>query len=93
MVDKETVKKVAELARLHLTEEELTSFTGQLASILDTFQAISEVPTEGVEPMITPSPIQSELRQDQREEHYDVERLLANAPDKMGSLVRVPPVV
>ncbi len=93
MVTLENVKKVAELARLKLTEDELTSLAEQLTKILKTFETISEVPTDGVEPLVTPVSIQASLREDSLLEHYDTEKLLENAPDKMGSLVRVPPVV
>ena len=93
MVKAESVKKVAELARLKLTDEELASFTDQLSSILETFETISEVVTEGVEPLVTPIEVQATLREDSTVEVYDTEKMLENAPDKLGSLVRVPPVV
>lgn len=93
MVDLESVKKVAELARLRFTEEELKNLTHQLTTILESFETIAQVPTDGLEPMVTPVAVKAEPRGDDVEESYSAEELLENAPDKMGSLVRVPPVV
>lgn len=93
MVDVEVVKKVAELARLHLTESELSTFTQQLGSILESFQQMSEVSTEGVEPLVTPTNLEVNMREDGWVETYSVEELVSGAPDKVGTLIRVPPVV
>ena len=50
MIDRETVLKVAHLARLELTEEEIELFAKQLADILEFVNKMNEVDTEGVEP-------------------------------------------
>ena len=51
MIDREEVRKVANLARLELTpEEEEEQFTSQLNGILDYFEQLSELDTSNVEP-------------------------------------------
>ena len=49
----DTVRRVAELARLALTESEVTQFTGQLTQILGYIDQLQAVDTTGVEPMVT----------------------------------------
>jgi aspartyl-tRNA(Asn)/glutamyl-tRNA(Gln) amidotransferase subunit C len=49
-LSKEQVQKIADLARLGLTDAEIEKFTGQLSGILDWVDMLSEVDTEGVEP-------------------------------------------
>ena len=50
MIDREQVLHVARLARLRLTEEEVERMTGELSSILDHIEKISELDLDGVEP-------------------------------------------
>ncbi len=50
-LSKEDVKKIATLARLELSEDELEKFSGQLSGILDYMESLNEVDTEGVEPI------------------------------------------
>ena len=50
-VDKETVAKIANLARIEVSEDELESTVGELNNILDWVEQLSEVNTDGVEAM------------------------------------------
>lgn len=93
MLTKETVQHIAKLARLNLTEMEAEAFSGQLSAILDSFNEISKVETNGVEPLVTPSEIALHLRADEVEPSGSTEEILLNAPDKSGHLFKVPPVV
>jgi len=52
MIDRETVLKVAQLAKLELSEEEVELFSRQLADILNFVNQMNEVDTEGVEPFV-----------------------------------------
>ncbi|MFH1046675.1 MAG: Asp-tRNA(Asn)/Glu-tRNA(Gln) amidotransferase subunit GatC [Patescibacteria group bacterium] len=63
----EEVNKIAELARLELAEDEQTAFREQLSSILDYVGKLSEVPTDGVEPMTHSIPVTNVLRADEPE--------------------------
>ncbi len=92
-MDRETLDKVAKLARLKLTDQESADFTQQLTSALQNFEKISGVDTEGVEPLVTPTEIQDFWREDVVERLFTAEEIIANAPAKQGNLFAVPPVV
>lgn len=93
MLTKKTVEKVAQLSRLELTDEEMREFEGQFEKILEYFEKISEINTEGVKPLITPTEIEFVLREDKTQQEHSVEDLVNLAPDIQGRLYRVPPVV
>ena len=88
------VKKVAELARLEIGDTLSEKIEGQLQSILDHFELLSEVPTEGVDPLVTPIEVSQYLRPDEVKawERADSEAT-SNASESMGNLFKVPPVV
>jgi aspartyl-tRNA(Asn)/glutamyl-tRNA(Gln) amidotransferase subunit C len=93
MFTKETVLKVARLARLTITDAEALDYQKQFDNILGHFQKISEAKTEGVEPLITPIPIEAFWREDVVQQNNTAEEILKNAPDVKGNLFKVPPVV
>ena len=93
MIGENELKKVARLARLELTEEEMKVYPQQLSAILGYFEQISKVDTKGVEPLITPSEIVQILRPDEAQVWDHMEEALANAPERSGNLFKVPPVV
>ena len=87
------IKKVAELARLQITQEEEVLFNKQLNSIVDYFAELDSVDTKGVDPLVTPIELEAHWRKDEAEVSLNTEEALANAPEKMGNLFKVPPVV
>ena len=87
------VQKVAKLARLELNQEEESKFEPQLNAIFKYFEELSKVNTEGVEPLVTPSEIELVFREDEKVLTQSPEEALQNAPEKMGHLFKVPPVV
>lgn len=93
MISQEKIQKVAELSQLKLTPEEAQNLTDQLSKALQHFEQIAQVPTEGVEPMVTPTPLELLLREDRVEKLVETEALLENAPSRQGNLFQVPPVV
>lgn len=93
MLTKEAVEHIAKLARLNLEESEKSAFATQLSAILDSFNEISKVDTNNVEPLITPTDIELHLRADNAEKHGSTEELMQNAPARSGNLFKVPPVV
>lgn len=93
MIDKTTILHIAKLARLHVTEEEAQAYSTQLASALSHFQQISKVDTTGVEPLVTPTDIETYWREDVVQKDFSAEDMTANAPSKVGNLFKVPPVV
>jgi aspartyl-tRNA(Asn)/glutamyl-tRNA(Gln) amidotransferase subunit C len=92
VLDKQAVEKVAKLARLKLSEDEISLLSQQLSAVLENFDKISEVKTDGTLPLVTPSEIAPFLRSDLVEEEK-CERMLDNAVEKAGRLFKVPPVV
>ncbi|RYZ63653.1 MAG: Asp-tRNA(Asn)/Glu-tRNA(Gln) amidotransferase subunit GatC [Proteobacteria bacterium] len=87
-----TVEKVAQLARLKLSEPELMAIQNQLSAVLENFEQIAQVDTKDVRPLVTPTDMSQTLRPDVSEK-FDAEKLLSNAPEKSGNLFKVPPVV
>lgn len=87
------VKKVANLARLTLTEEEEIRYQKQLSAIFKYFEEIAQINTDGVEPLVTPTEMEQHWREDKVTDPLPVEKALANAPEKSGNLFKVPPVV
>ncbi len=88
----EQVRWVAHLARLELTEEELSVFTGQLTSIVDYVNQLQAVNTGGVEPIAHALGVQNVFRPDEPRPSLSQDEALANAPDRHGDYFGVPAV-
>lgn len=89
----EDVAKVAGLAMLRLTPDELDRFTGQLAAILDHAADLESLDLEGVEPMARPVHLENVFRDDDPGELLDAAEVLAQAPAAEEGMFRVPPVL
>ena len=87
------VEKVAKLARLRLTDEELVRFTGQLSAVLDHAADLETLDLEGVEPMAHPVPLTNVLRVDEPGPALDRDEVLAVAPDADAGQFRVPAIL
>lgn len=92
-LDIPTVQKVAELARLKLTDDEIKAIAGQLKAVLENFEQIAAVNTKDVEPLVTPTDLKVHFREDAVVVQPDLDAFLANAPARSGRLFKVPPVV
>lgn len=93
MVTPEVVKKIAELSRLEVSEQDVATLTTQLSAIFSHFEQLNKVVTTGVEPLVTPSPIEQFFREDDVSDEFGAEGALSNAPERQGNLFKVPPVV
>ncbi len=93
MIDPKTIAHIAKLARLYITDEEAKLYGEQLSKVLGQFEQISKVSTEGIEPLVTPTDIESFWREDVAKKELSAEEIVANAPEKTGNLFTVPPVV
>jgi aspartyl-tRNA(Asn)/glutamyl-tRNA(Gln) amidotransferase subunit C len=89
----DAVAHVARLARLELTPDELTQYTGQLGSMLEHFRDIDTLDLADVEPMTQPLPLQNVLRDDVIGPTLDREEVLAAAPEAEAGRFRVPPIL
>jgi aspartyl-tRNA(Asn)/glutamyl-tRNA(Gln) amidotransferase subunit C len=92
---RETVERVARLARLSLTEQELELFTRQLADILAYAEQIQAVPTTGIEPMSHAMPSATTWREDVVTPSLNRVDALEAAPDadRAAGVFRVPKVI
>jgi aspartyl-tRNA(Asn)/glutamyl-tRNA(Gln) amidotransferase subunit C len=90
MIDREQVLHVARLARLELSEEELEKMAGELSTILEHVDRISELDLEGVEPTAHVVELENVLREDEPRPSWPRERVLEPAPDPADGAFRVP---
>jgi aspartyl-tRNA(Asn)/glutamyl-tRNA(Gln) amidotransferase subunit C len=84
------IARVARLARIALTEEELAHYGEQLVDILEHASAVQALPTEGVEPTAHPLGIVNAMRSDEPGTTLDRDEVLAQAPATEGAFFRVP---
>jgi aspartyl-tRNA(Asn)/glutamyl-tRNA(Gln) amidotransferase subunit C len=90
MIDREQVLHVARLARLQLTDDETERMAGELSSILDHIERISELDLEGVEPTSHVVEVANALRADVPHECLPREVALAQAPARTEDGFLVP---
>ena len=91
MIDQKTIQHIAKLARLKVSPKKATIYGDQLTKVLSHFQKISDINTTGIEPLVTPTEIESYLREDEVRRENTAGEMVANAPDKAGNLFKVPP--
>ncbi|HEV7250894.1 MAG TPA: Asp-tRNA(Asn)/Glu-tRNA(Gln) amidotransferase subunit GatC [Shinella sp.] len=92
-VDLATVKRVARLARIAVSEEEANRMTGELNGILGFVEQLSEVNVEGVEPMTSVTPMVMRKREDIVNDGSKADDIVANAPATDRNFFQVPKVV
>jgi aspartyl-tRNA(Asn)/glutamyl-tRNA(Gln) amidotransferase subunit C len=90
VIDRAQVLHVAKLARLKLTEEEVERMAGELSTILEAIEQISELDLEGVQPTSHVIDLENVLRPDEPRPCLPRERALENAPDATEEGFRVP---
>ena len=88
--DEDTIRKVADLAKLELSEQEIKKLLPQLRNILEAFSEINQVNTEDTELSIHPVPIANHLREDIAEESLSQEDALKNSPTQRDGYFRGP---
>jgi len=89
MIDRETVKYVARLARLGLSEEEVDALRKELSAILGHIEILKEADVSGVSPTAHASRLSNIMRADDPQPSYPPEVLLANAPDQEDNCLKV----
>lgn len=92
-ISRKEVEHVALLARLHLAEEELETFTGQMDAILAYVDKLKELDTEGIVPTSHAVPMENAFRADEVRPSIGTESALANAPEWVEGFFRVPKVI
>jgi aspartyl-tRNA(Asn)/glutamyl-tRNA(Gln) amidotransferase subunit C len=92
-IDKDTVDKIAHLARLEFDEKAKEEIVKDMNSMLAFVNKLNEVDTSGVEPMIYMSDEVNVLRADDVKQEITQEQALKNAPDKDSDYFKVPKVI
>lgn len=92
-VDLATVKRVAHLARIAVTDEEAARMESELNVILGFVEHLSEVNVDGVEPMTSVTPMAMKKREDIVTDGSKAEDIVANAPETTDNFFLVPKVV
>ena len=92
-VDLQTVKRVARLARIAVSEEDAERMTGELNTILGFVEQLNEVDVSGVEPMTSVIPMEMKKRADAVTDGSKAEDVVANAPATDENFFLVPKVV
>jgi len=87
------VEHVAYLARLGLSDEELTRLEGQLNHILEQYAKLAELDTEHIPPTAQTIELENILRDDVARDSLDPEDVLRNAPDRDGEFFVVPAIL
>lgn len=87
------MERVAALARLSLSEEELAHLERELDAILGYVETLERVDTRGVPPTAHVIPLRTPLRDDVPEPPIDPELAVMNAPEHSGSAFVVPKVI
>lgn len=87
------VEHVAHLARLGLSDEELTRLEGELNHILDQYAILAELPTDDIAPTAQTIELENILRDDVVQPSLPVDAVLANAPARDGDFIVVPAIL
>jgi aspartyl-tRNA(Asn)/glutamyl-tRNA(Gln) amidotransferase subunit C len=90
---RDDVAHVAHLARLGLTDDELGRLEGQLNHILDQYAILAKLDTEQIPPTAQTIELENILRDDVVRPSLPVAAVLANAAEREGDFIRVPPVL
>jgi len=92
-VDKDTLDKIAHLARLEFDDKDSEKMIKDLGNILSFVEKLNEVNTDGVEPLTTMSHEVNSLREDEVKPHLAHDIVLKSAPKKDADYFRVPKVL
>jgi aspartyl-tRNA(Asn)/glutamyl-tRNA(Gln) amidotransferase subunit C len=92
-VDADTVRRIAHLARIEVSEAEVPHLQGELNAMLAFVEQLSEVDIEGVEPMTSVMPMEMKKRQDVVDDGDIADDIFRNAPDAVNHFFLVPKVV
>ena len=92
-VDAATVRRIAHLARIAVTEAEVPHLQGELNAMLAFVEQLSEVNVDGVEPMTSVTPMEMKKRADVVDDGGIPDDIVRNAPETQDHFFLVPKVV
>ncbi len=89
-IDKRTIQRIAELAKLSLKDDELDSMQEHFTKMIKNFQKLQELNLEGVEQLVNPHEGLQRMREDIPASGVDREEVLSAAPNRKDHFFRVP---
>jgi len=92
-LDAVTVRRIAKLARIRVDDAEVETLQGELNAILTYIEQLGEVNVDGIEPLSGGAQMALRSRPDVLTDGGFAEKVLANAPDRVGEFFAVPKVV
>ena len=92
-LDKDTVRTIANLARLEVRDDELDHLAGELSNIMTFVEQLAEVNTDGVQAMTSVAAMDLPRRPDVVTDGNCRDKILANAPEQQDGFFLVPKVV
>ncbi len=92
-IDTGTAKKVAKLARIKVEDDALPELAQEFSNILEFIEQLNEVDVDGVEPMVSVTPMRLKRRVDGVTDGGIQDQVLKNAPDAREGFFAVPKVV
>jgi aspartyl-tRNA(Asn)/glutamyl-tRNA(Gln) amidotransferase subunit C len=92
-IDRDTLHKIAHLARLEVKPEEEAALLASMDNVLTWMEQLDELDTEGVEPLTHVTGEVNNWREDVAENRLTREEALANAPSQDGTYLKVPKVL
>ena len=92
-VDLTTVKRVAKLARIAVSEEQAEKMVGELNNIIGFVEQLNEVNVDGVEPMTSVVSMTMRKRKDEITDGNKADDVVANAPATEDHYFMVPKVI
>ena len=92
-IDKDIVTQVSNLARIKINNDQLSTISNELESVIEWIDTLNEVNTDGVEPIANVSGQKLPLREDKVTDGGYSEKILNNAPEKESGFFVVPKVV
>ena len=92
-IDESTAAKVAKLARVKVEEDALPALAQEFNAVLGFIEQLNEVDVDGVEPMVSVTPMRLKRREDVVTDGDQQEKILSNAPDAREGFFAVPKVV
>lgn len=92
-VSRDEVIRIAELAKLKLTEEEIVKFQIELSKILEYVEQLKEIDTKEIKPLSHPISRVNIFRENKVTKSTDREEALSNAPERTEEFFKVPKVI
>ena len=92
-IDQTQVRRVAQLARLELSDDEVAQFSTDLSAIVEYIEKLNELDTEHVEPLAHCLPVHNSFRADEIRISLSNDAALANAPERDGEFFKVPKIL